>query len=307
MKTKARLQQLWKAYFSIFLLTFHPETALCRPSIRNVDSENNNNVHHPDAKGSPSSQVRPIYDLRNVGPTEIYTMRGNRKLLKNNDTLLLFSNKDFINFMSNDVDFIDDASDDDTPTHHDDVVTLDVIENQEGSSEKRHQVVPFTDRNLVRKRRQPEPHKPHRRRRKKHRLVLKARDRNHLSEGEEELKDRRHRFLIKSDSPGYVITSASEVKKDWCRTIPLRQKVSEPKCRSTVIKNNFCYGQCNSFFIPHTGRTDNKVAFQSCAFCKPYKQHWGNVTLNCPGRNPPMIQKTVLFVESCRCITEVFQ
>ena len=304
MKTKAQIEQLWKALFSIFLLTFHPETAFCRPSYRNVDSENK--LNHPVAKGHPS-QVRPVYDLRNVGPTEIYTMRGNRKL-KNNDTLLLFSNKDFINFMSNDVDFIsdiDDADDDDASTQDGDVI-LDVIENHEGSPQ-RHQVVPFTDRNLVRKRRQPEPQKAHRRRRRKHRLVLKARDRNHLSDGKEELKDRRHRFLIKSDSPGYVITSASEVKKDWCRTIPLRQKVSEPKCRSTVIKNNFCYGQCNSFFIPHTGRTDNKVAFQSCAFCKPFKQHWGNVTLNCPGRNPPVIQKTVLFVESCRCITEVLQ
>lgn len=302
MKTKNRIKQLWKTFLSIFLISFHLSFGLCRPYIKNVDTKNSiQNVDYPDSKGR-HSQVRPVYDLKRVRSPEIYTMRENRRLEDNEN--VLYSDKNFNNVVSSDVVFIndiDDVFDDDTLFYNDDVAS------GEEDSVRRHGVVPFTDRNLVRKRRQPEAHKAHRRRRRKHRLVLKARDRNLLSNGEEDLKDRRNTFLIKSDSPGYFIASASEVKKGWCRTIHLRQKISEPNCRSKEIENNFCYGQCNSFFIPHPGRTDNKIAFQSCAFCKPYKQRWGNITLNCPGHYPPKIEKTVLFVDSCKCMNEVLQ
>lgn len=310
MKTKFRQQNLWKNIFCTLLITFHIRFGLCRPSLSNVDTQNNlQNRDLQNAQGH-HTPVRPTYDLKNMDRNNIPAMHGN-SAVKNNGTLEFYSEKDFVDYLSNDVSFIggievgNDAFDDDTTPTRDDVKRY-VIADKEGSI-LRLQEGPFTDRNLVRKRRQPEQHKPHRRRRRKHRLVLKARDRNHLSDGENNIKDRRDRFLIKSDSPAYVITSASEVKKDWCKTIPLRQKISEPNCRSKTVENNFCYGQCNSFFIPHTDRTDNKVAFQSCAFCKPLRQHWGNVTLNCPGRNPPKVEKTVLFVDACRCITEVFQ
>lgn len=301
MKTAFKRKQLLRQFFCISLITFHIHLVRCRPSLSYVDSQNIlQNIKNKDTADPP--QVRSSYGSGNEVKQNC-TMVD--KCSDANDTLHLYTEKDFTDFLSSDVNLINpienDEFHDDTPTRSD--VNKDVIPNKEGSV-PRHQEGPFTDRNLVRKRRQPEPHRPHRRRRRKHRLLLKAR--NHL-DGEEDLKGRRDRLLIKSDSPEYVITSASEVKKDWCRTIPLRQKISEPNCRSKVIHNNFCYGQCNSFFIPHTGRTDNKVAFQSCSFCKPSRQRWGNVTLNCPGSNPPTVQKTVLYVETCKCISEIFQ
>ncbi|KFM58645.1 Gremlin-2, partial [Stegodyphus mimosarum] len=192
------------------------------------------------------------------------------------------------------------------------------VRHRTSSSMNRAEVVPFIDedsrklgnRNLSRKRRQrPDTrlgHRRHRKRKRRHRLVLKPREnnRNYLTDSKEDTREQ-HRLLLNSDSPGYVISSASEVKKDWCRTIPLRQKVSETHCRSKNIMNNFCYGQCNSFFIPQAGRTgNNKVAFQSSAFCKPHRRKWANITLSCPGRDPPKVYKTVLIVESCRCSEE---
>lgn len=182
----------------------------------------------------------------------------------------------------------------------------------------KNEVTPLIDesipkRNSNRKRRQPldmqkGTHRWRRKRRRRHRLLLRTR--NYLNNPREAPRGR-DRFLLKSDGPGQVIFGADEVKKDWCRTIPFNQSVTASRCKTKVIKNNLCYGQCNSFFIPQSERTSNKVAFQSCANCKPQRLRWVNVTLSCPGQNPPKMQMTILKVESCRCIasdrTEVDQ
>ncbi|GFV73073.1 gremlin-2 [Trichonephila clavipes] len=175
--------------------------------------------------------------------------------------------------------------------------------------DKKEVVTPLIDesipkRNLNRKRRQPldmqkGTHRWRRKRRRRHRLLLRTR--NYLNNPREAPRGR-DRFILKSDGPGQVIFGADEVKKDWCRTIPFNQTVTASRCKAKVIKNNLCYGQCNSFFIPQSERTSNKVAFQSCANCKPQRLRWVNVTLSCPGQSPPKMQMTILKVESCRCI-----
>ncbi|XP_022244474.1 uncharacterized protein LOC111086330 [Limulus polyphemus] len=117
-------------------------------------------------------------------------------------------------------------------------------------------------------------------------------------------------FPLKSDSPSMIVTTTSHLQKGWCQTKPMVQQIQEEGCISAEISNNFCYGQCNSFFIPKPGNDltdDNSAAFRSCPFCKPRKVHWITVVLQCPTLTPPIRIKQVMHVEKCRCTSQISQ
>uniref|UniRef100_A0A8C2H5F2 Gremlin 2, DAN family BMP antagonist a n=1 Tax=Cyprinus carpio TaxID=7962 RepID=A0A8C2H5F2_CYPCA len=105
-------------------------------------------------------------------------------------------------------------------------------------------------------------------------------------------------------------------KSDWCKTQPLRQTVSLEGCLSQTIINRFCYGQCNSFYIPrhltsqtsHRSRKtastpDHNTSFQSCAFCQPSRITTVTVRLHCPGLQPPYRQRKVQRIKQCKCVS----
>lgn len=108
--------------------------------------------------------------------------------------------------------------------------------------------------------------------------------------------------VLASSQEALVVTERKYLKSDWCKTQPLRQTVSEEGCRSRTILNRFCYGQCNSFYIPRHIRKE-EGSFQSCSFCKPKKFTTMMVTLNCPELQPPTKKKRVTRVKQCRCIS----
>jgi hypothetical protein len=125
--------------------------------------------------------------------------------------------------------------------------------------------------------------------------------------------------LLKSGKNALMVTKKEYLKRDWCKTEPLVQRIREVGCLTRTVINRFCYGQCNSFYIPknprrkRTGRRDNgddeepeAPAFRSCAFCKPKKSSWITVTLNCPSMSPQIRKRRVLRIKQCKCITEVF-
>ncbi|RWS03735.1 gremlin-2-like protein [Dinothrombium tinctorium] len=90
-----------------------------------------------------------------------------------------------------------------------------------------------------------------------------------------------------------------------------------------MILNNYCYGQCQSFYIPSytddfgnsssSGDSSTKkanieeAAFKSCAFCKPHQSVYVSIRLICPSRSPPFKQKRVQKIKKCRCTTEILQ
>lgn len=108
--------------------------------------------------------------------------------------------------------------------------------------------------------------------------------------------------VLASSQEALVVTERKYLKSDWCKTQPLRQTVSEEGCRSRTVLNRFCYGQCNSFYIPRHIRKE-EGSFQSCSFCKPKKFTTMMVTLNCPELQPPTKKKRVTRVKQCRCIS----
>lgn len=140
-----------------------------------------------------------------------------------------------------------------------------------------------------------------------------------------ELEAYRGDKVLKSSKSALVITRKEYLKKDWCKTEPLVQRIREEGCLTRTIINRFCYGQCNSFYIPksprrrrnpkahhkrnhHNGDFEDEdltgAAFKSCAFCKPKKFTWVTVTLRCPALTPQIRRKRIQRIKQCKCIAE---
>ncbi|XP_052009465.1 gremlin-1-like [Xyrauchen texanus] len=108
--------------------------------------------------------------------------------------------------------------------------------------------------------------------------------------------------VLESSQEALHVTERRYLKRDWCKTQPLKQTIHEEGCISRTIINRFCYGQCNSFYIPRHVRRE-EGAFQSCSFCKPKRFSTMTFTLNCPDQQPPTRKKRVQRVKQCRCIS----
>ena len=111
--------------------------------------------------------------------------------------------------------------------------------------------------------------------------------------------------VIKGSRRAFNVTKLEYLKKEWCKTERFRQVVREEGCLRRVIINRFCYGQCNSFFIPKSNKRDpNSAAFRSCAFCKPRRTFSVTVTLVCPSRRQRLRRKKVDVVKQCKCMAQ---
>ncbi|XP_035688715.1 uncharacterized protein LOC118424275 [Branchiostoma floridae] len=114
------------------------------------------------------------------------------------------------------------------------------------------------------------------------------------------------REILKSSRRALVVTERKYLKQDWCKTQPLRQTVRAKGCLSRTVINRFCYGQCNSFYIPKHVRKDAE-SFQSCAFCKPHRYSMITVTLRCPNLTPNFKRKRIQRVKKCKCMSVILE
>jgi len=120
----------------------------------------------------------------------------------------------------------------------------------------------------------------------------------------------RSEHQLKSDKSSMIVTKKQYLRKDWCKTEPIMQKIREEGCVPKTVVNRFCYGQCNSFYVPRNlsarlgRRRREEPAFRSCGVCKPNKMGWMRVTLHCPGMEPPMRTRKIRKVKNCQCIAE---
>lgn len=100
-----------------------------------------------------------------------------------------------------------------------------------------------------------------------------------------------------------TLSLLGKFRKTWCKTEPYMQLIKEPGCLSRKVLNRFCYGQCNSFYIPRTLRKGKgQRVFKSCGFCKPRRTQKIRVTLTCPGRRKGFKHKRVKQIKQCRCM-----
>ena len=96
---------------------------------------------------------------------------------------------------------------------------------------------------------------------------------------------------------GTLIMRAEEWKLEWCKAKAFNQTVRQPGCFSREIENKYCYGQCNSIYIPGQRNLD------SCNSCRPKSYQFVAVTLLCPFTAKKRQHKQVQMIYSCYCIT----
>lgn len=120
--------------------------------------------------------------------------------------------------------------------------------------------------------------------------------------GKEKAKPSTAEKVLESSQEALHITERKYLKRDWCKTQPLKQTIHEEGCNSFTVINRFCYGQCNSFYIPRQ-ISQEEGSFRSCSFCKPKKFTNMLITLNCPELQPPWKKKRITRVKECRCIS----
>ncbi|XP_054910441.1 gremlin-1a [Poeciliopsis prolifica] len=107
--------------------------------------------------------------------------------------------------------------------------------------------------------------------------------------------------ILESSREALLVTERRYLRTDWCKTQMLKQTVQEEGCLSRTITNRFCYGQCNSFYIPRHTYQDGGV-FQACSACRPKTFSTITLTLFCPGQTPSTRRKRVQRVKQCRCV-----
>ncbi|XP_073979162.1 gremlin-2-like [Rhodnius prolixus] len=117
-----------------------------------------------------------------------------------------------------------------------------------------------------------------------------------------------YKKLLKAQQGGQLVTRREHLKKDWCKAEPLVHKIRDAGCIPNTVVNRFCYGQCNSFYIPGRSgrRRRSEVDFRSCAACRPSLANWITVNLSCPGGNPPHKTRRVYRVKRCKCVAHDF-
>ncbi|KAK9507856.1 hypothetical protein O3M35_007629 [Rhynocoris fuscipes] len=117
-----------------------------------------------------------------------------------------------------------------------------------------------------------------------------------------------YRKLLKTQQGGQIVTRKEYLKKDWCKAEPIVHKIREAGCIPNTVINRFCYGQCNSFYIPGRSgrRRRSEVDFRSCAACRPSLANWITVSLSCPDSDPPHKSRRVYRVKKCKCVAHDF-
>ncbi|XP_078490862.1 DAN protein [Ciona intestinalis] len=126
-------------------------------------------------------------------------------------------------------------------------------------------------------------------------------------------KHKKNHNILKTSAKAKTITERKYLKRDWCKSQPVRQYIrTADGCKGELI-NQFCYGQCNSFYIPKDIEIDERDGeietdyFRFCAFCKPKTEEWISVRLRCrrKGRKKRgrYVIKRVKRVKGCTCIS----
>jgi len=105
--------------------------------------------------------------------------------------------------------------------------------------------------------------------------------------------------LTSNDEEDVVIMKRSELRKDWCKTRSFKQTIKIEGCLPVQVINNYCYGQCNSLYIP--SHDSKQPWFESCTSCLPQRTFTKTVTLRCPSLPVKFRKHKYLHSKKCRC------
>ena len=105
--------------------------------------------------------------------------------------------------------------------------------------------------------------------------------------------------LTSNPGDNIVIMNKSELRKEFCKTRPINRTIKVTGCLPVQVRNNVCYGQCNSFYIP--SHESEQPLLKSCRSCLPQRSFVKTVTLHCPSLPVKFREHTYLYSKRCRC------
>ncbi|XP_073507057.1 DAN domain family member 5-like [Phyllobates terribilis] len=85
------------------------------------------------------------------------------------------------------------------------------------------------------------------------------------------------------------------LKRSSCNALPFIQNVFRKSCAPLKFHNKFCFGQCNSFYVPGLP----SGLSQPCTSCAPSRSRRISVPLRCRGGR--LSWEEVVLVEECDC------
>ncbi|XP_077118062.1 DAN domain family member 5 [Ranitomeya variabilis] len=85
------------------------------------------------------------------------------------------------------------------------------------------------------------------------------------------------------------------LKRSSCNALPFIQNVFRKGCAPLKFPNKFCFGQCNSFYVPGLP----SGLSQPCTSCAPVRSRRISVPLRC--RDGRLSWEEVVLVEDCDC------
>ncbi|XP_053321614.1 DAN domain family member 5 [Spea bombifrons] len=98
--------------------------------------------------------------------------------------------------------------------------------------------------------------------------------------------------------PDQILPIAQEaLRRSRCEALPFIQNIYKKHCVPVRIPNKFCFGQCNSFYVP--GNPTGSL--QPCTSCVPVLSRRISVALQCRGGR--VSWQEVQLVEECDCVT----
>ena len=101
------------------------------------------------------------------------------------------------------------------------------------------------------------------------------------------------------DDDDVFIMRKSDLKTGWCKTLSFRQTIKVDGCLPVTVKNNYCYGQCNSLYIP--SHESPQPLFNTCESCLPQRTFTKTVTLRCPSLPVKFRKHKYTYSKRCRC------
>lgn len=149
----------------------------------------------------------------------------------------------------------------------------------------------------------------HSRRKNSGRRKKSSKEKRRKHKRKQRRRGKKRQRKIPSSQTSMVLTHKSNFPplKERCKTRPMQQEIKVKGCAPKTITNNFCYGQCNSFYIPELqGRGDGPPSFLSCSFCRPRVIRHIIVQLRCMGRNgrARWKKRKVPYIKQCKCIAQ---
>jgi len=86
---------------------------------------------------------------------------------------------------------------------------------------------------------------------------------------------------------------SEEFTNDQCFTKAFQESMFIEECGKTVrYENNYCFGSCNSIFVP-------SYSYKSCKACIPSEYEHKSFTFVCMDKE---ITRTLILIKECQCL-----